>query len=164
MSHRVAKLRVLAAVGASLMFLPSRASAYRPFDQTDADIAAPREIELELGPLAIARRREGNHLNPGFVFNLGLSRRFELVVEDGEVIPVGPRETAERWESAPALLVKGLVRRGSLSIRYLLQASITAGLVNAHVALGSGAEGVAVTGAASYFRCCASAHWTSPAL
>jgi hypothetical protein len=45
--------------------------------------------------------------------NLGLSRSLELVVEDEEVIPVGSQETT-RWESAPALLLKGLVRRGSL--------------------------------------------------
>jgi len=113
MTRSIPKLSVLLALAASLMLAPSRASAYRPFDQTDADIAAPREIELEIGPLAVVRTRQSTQLTPGFVFNLGLSRRLELVVEDEAVIPVGSQETA-RWESAPGLLLKGLVRRGSL--------------------------------------------------
>jgi hypothetical protein len=114
MNHPAAKLAVLATISASLVLAPSRASAYRPFDQTDAAIAAPREMELELGPLAVVRTRQGTQLEPGFVFNLGLSQRLELVIEDEEVIPIGLQQETLHWETAPALLLKGLLRRGSL--------------------------------------------------
>jgi hypothetical protein len=93
---------------------PSPALAYRPFDETDADIAKPREIELELGPLAAVRTRERTWLAPGFVFNLGISRRLELVVEDKNVVPVDSSAPAPTWQAATAILLKGLLREGSL--------------------------------------------------
>lgn len=114
MRPRAAKVGALVAAGASLMLAPARAFAYRPFDQTDADVAAPREIELELGPLAVVRTRRGSQLDPGFVFNLGVAPRLELVVEDEEVVPLGSPPQAQHWASAPALLMKGLLRKGSL--------------------------------------------------
>jgi hypothetical protein len=114
MSGPTANRRVLSAIGASLLLVPCRAFAYRPFDLTDADIAAPREIELEVGPLAVVRTRQGTQLEPGFVVNFGLSQRLELVVEGQEIVPIGPRQETLQWETAPALLLKGLLRRGSL--------------------------------------------------
>jgi hypothetical protein len=109
----------LAAAGASiavatLSLLPARAWAYRPFDLTDAEVAPPREVELELGPFAAVHTAEETSLAPGFVLNYGLMRRLELVAEDHNRIPVGAADTAPPSETAAAILVKGIVREGVL--------------------------------------------------
>lgn len=44
---------------------PLRALAYRPFDQTDADVAAPEEVELELGPIQLLHEPGRSQLVPG---------------------------------------------------------------------------------------------------
>jgi hypothetical protein len=92
----------------------SRAWAYRPFDQTDAEVAPPHEVELELGPFAAVRTRQQTSLAPGFVFNYGLWRRVELVVEDDNRIPIGQSDTSQASESAPAILLKSILREGAL--------------------------------------------------
>jgi hypothetical protein len=55
----MATLRTLALL--ALAVAPA-ASAYRPFDNTDADVAKQREVQLEIGPLgfvAAGGRSEG---------------------------------------------------------------------------------------------------------
>jgi len=99
----------------ALALAPARALAYRPFDQTDADVAPPREIELELGPFAVLHDSAGGTaLAPGFVFNYGLVRRLELVVEDHNRFPVGSSSGSQTSESEPSLLVKGILREGAM--------------------------------------------------
>src|SRR5262245_50996720 len=91
------------------------ALAYRPFDQTDADVAEPGELELELGPLAFLRQGGGSALLPGFVLNLGLAGRFEVVAEGRAGITLGTMAPGEeRWTLEPALLLKWVAREGSL--------------------------------------------------
>jgi len=107
--------RVVWFVGAvaALALTPSPAAAYRPFDQTDAAVSPPREIELELGPFAAARTRHETWLAPGFVFNYGLFRRVELVVDDHNVVPVGS-SSIQQWQAETAVLLKGILREGCL--------------------------------------------------
>jgi hypothetical protein len=111
---RFATLLTLFAAGAATL-LSSEASAYRPFDQTDADVAEYREVEIELGPVALARSNEDIVLvAPSLIINYGIYPRLELVVEGKNEWSL--RSSAERrWSPQDiAVSIKGLVRRGSL--------------------------------------------------
>jgi hypothetical protein len=56
--------------------------AYRPFDFTDADVAAPGEVELELQPIGYLHAADGNSLVvPAATLNIGLRDDWEIVVE-----------------------------------------------------------------------------------
>jgi hypothetical protein len=65
--------------------------AYRPFDGTDAAVAAPGEVEIELQP-AGPRHDEGGTtlIAPATVFNYGLSEGWEAVLEGQGEIPLSP--------------------------------------------------------------------------
>ncbi|MFT3698789.1 MAG: hypothetical protein QM831_36925 [Kofleriaceae bacterium] len=66
--------------------LAAPAYAYRPFDGTDADVAAEGDVELEIGPV-IGERDSGTvHYTPGFVFNFGFAHGYELVI-DMDLLP-----------------------------------------------------------------------------
>jgi hypothetical protein len=108
--------RTLALATLATATLVSReVKAYRPFDQTDADVVEHRGVEIELGPVGLERSREELVLvAPALILNYGIFPRVELVVE-------GKNERAlrssvdERWGLRDvAVSVKGLVRRGSL--------------------------------------------------
>jgi hypothetical protein len=90
------------------------ARAFRPFDGTDAAVAAPGELELELGPAGL--RREGSErtlIAPMMAFNLGVAEGWEAVLQ-------GQGETALSPASSPASLVengaflKGIIHEGVL--------------------------------------------------
>jgi len=103
-----------ASVAALLMLWAPRAWAYRPFDLTDAEVAPPREFELELGPFQGARSGPDTSFVPGFVVNYGIAHRLELVAEDHNNIPIGSSDTSEPAETEPSFLVKGILREGGL--------------------------------------------------
>src|SRR5215813_14954360 len=89
------------------------AFAYRPFDGTDAAVAPPGELEVELQP-AGAQHEEGTRtlIAPWTVVNIGLSEGWEAVFEGrGEtpLVPMGPTE----FTTAGAFL-KHVVVPGSL--------------------------------------------------
>jgi hypothetical protein len=89
------------------------ASAYRPFDGTDAAVAAPGEVEIELQP-AGRLREEGTTtlVAPATVFNYGLSEGWEAVLQgQGQTAlsPSGPTSL----NSAGAFL-KHVLQPGSL--------------------------------------------------
>jgi hypothetical protein len=90
------------------------AAAYRPFDGTDADVADPGEVELEIGPAGY--HREGTSrfvVAPALVANYGFLPDFEAVLEGRQDILLrGPRYSSELQDVA--LSVKSLLRRGSL--------------------------------------------------
>src|SRR4051812_4386564 len=70
------------AVAVMGLLLPSTASAYRPFEQTDADVVGPHLVEVELGPVALQRAgRDFLLVAPSLVVNYGVAPRFELVLE-----------------------------------------------------------------------------------
>src|SRR3954453_20304345 len=67
---------------AAAMLAAPRVSAYRPFDQTDADVVAYRGLELEVGPVAFQRSSEDLVLvAPSLIVNYGIRPRVELVIE-----------------------------------------------------------------------------------
>src|SRR5215475_3776834 len=95
-------------LAATLVVLwPARVLAYRPFDQTDADVAAPKAFELELGPVIFQHGPEGNAWAPSFVLNLGIVRDLELVVDGNGFVRLGPLPAdTSRWFATSALQLK----------------------------------------------------------
>ena len=89
------------------------ASAYRPFDGTDAAVAAPGEVEIELQPAGRLRENGSTTLvAPATVINYGLSEGWEAVFEgQGQTLlsPSGPTSLT----SAGAFL-KHVLQPGSL--------------------------------------------------
>lgn len=81
--------RAASFVGLALVAFSARdANAYRPFDGTDADVAALGEFELELGPIGYLRASDASAIvAPNAVLNLGVLPRWELVVQGVGEIP-----------------------------------------------------------------------------
>jgi hypothetical protein len=79
------------AVVLSMAGWPAPALAYRPFDGTDAAVAAPGEMEIELQP-AGRLREEGTTtlVAPATVINYGLSEGWEAVLEGQGQTPLSP--------------------------------------------------------------------------
>jgi len=111
---RLSNVVAALASGAALL-LSAEASAYRPFDQTDAAVAEYRSIELELGPVSLARSSaELVLVAPALVVNYGIFSRAELVLE-GKNERSLRSSSDERWRPQDlAVSIKALVRRGSL--------------------------------------------------
>src|SRR5258708_40117877 len=87
--------------------------AYRPFDGTDAAIAAPGEMEIELQPAG--RLHEGGNTSlvaPATVINYGLSEGWEAVLQGQGQIPLSPAGPTS-LTSAGAFL-KHVLQPGSL--------------------------------------------------
>jgi hypothetical protein len=87
--------------------------AYRPFDGTDAAVAAPGELEIELQPAG--RLREGGNTTlvaPATVVNYGLSEGWEAVLEGQGQTPLSPSGPTS-LTSAGAFL-KHVIQPGSL--------------------------------------------------
>jgi hypothetical protein len=109
-SRRGARFVLLFAV-----LIASRARAYRPFDQTDADVAEVHVMELELGPLQFQRSGGRTGYVPTFIFNYGVIPSWELVIEaDVSGTVAGPREPGEVFQLETGVAFKGVLRRGSL--------------------------------------------------
>jgi hypothetical protein len=92
------------------------ATAYRPFDGTDADVAERGEIELELGPVGY-RNEDGADLvvAPDLVANVGVHPRLEIVAGGRGLVPLDRETGSRRYRFVDTtLLAKGLLRRGSL--------------------------------------------------
>lgn len=68
-------------IALSVAALTGPAAAYRPFDGTDAAVAAPGEVEIELQPTGRLRDQTGTALiAPATVFNYGFSEGWEAVL------------------------------------------------------------------------------------
>ena len=110
------KLRQAARIGISVLVAgawTTRALAYRPFDGTDADLAAPREFELEFGPLGYVREGEERFLvGPALVLNYGLAPDFEAVLEGRQRWALDHSHDTALEDVA--LSLKSLLREGSL--------------------------------------------------
>src|ERR1043166_6010093 len=66
--------------------MPAR--GYRPFDGTDAEVASPRELELEVGPVGYLREgRARSIVSPALVVNYGFLPRWEAVLEGRNEFP-----------------------------------------------------------------------------
>ena len=96
----------------SALFFPfSLAWGYRPFLATDAAVADPKELEIELGYFIWERDRGKNtFITPKVVLNYGLIRNLEAVAEfDVEE----PSHGSVRLED-PALSLKAVLKEGVL--------------------------------------------------
>jgi hypothetical protein len=108
-----ARLSVLSA-GCAMTLSP--AFAYRPFEGTDADVAKPGTIEIEMQPAGVLLEGSQRSLvAPATVLNIGLVPGWEAVFEGRVLSPLAPSEDA----SGPSLvgasaLLKGVLRPGSL--------------------------------------------------
>ncbi len=106
--------RILTA--ALFAMLASPALAYRPFDSTDAEVAAPAEFELELGPLGGLREGQDKfRVAPAVVANLGLPWRSELVLEGERQVTLDPAPgTPQSSIVDTGVFVKTVLREGVL--------------------------------------------------
>jgi hypothetical protein len=98
------------------MLWPRGARAYRPFDSTDAAVAARGEMEIELGPLGFAKEGpERSLVAPSAIVNWGFAERCELVLEGRHFVQLGERTNQPRSRvEDTALSLKGVLREGSL--------------------------------------------------
>lgn len=101
---------------ASAISWPSTARAYRPFDSTDAAVAARGDVELELGPLGyLVQGHDKALVAPSVTLNWGFAERWELVLEGRHFVRLGSdiQEPRLRVEDT-ALSIKHVLREGSL--------------------------------------------------
>jgi len=104
---------ILAAVAAAW---PFTASAYRPFDSTDAAVAARGELEIELGPVGYEVQGPDKALVvPSVVLNWGFAEGWEAVLEGRHFVRLGSASGGPRLRvEDTALSLKGVLRAGSL--------------------------------------------------
>jgi hypothetical protein len=80
-------------VSAALCAVATSALAYRPFDGTDAAVADPGQLEIELQP--VGRLQEGSErflIAPDIVLNFGLIKDWEAVFEGRLSTPLSSSE------------------------------------------------------------------------
>src|SRR4030095_13933312 len=96
---------------AFLCVLPSAAWGYRPFVSTDAAVAEPQQVEVELGYFTLERdHAENTSIVPQLVLNYGLVSDLELVGEFQ--LAWSPEHEIELIE--PALSLKAVLKEGVL--------------------------------------------------
>jgi len=100
----------------SLVCVSSTAFAYRPFDSTDADVAEPGKIELELGPVGYIWSHDTRGLfAPSAILNYGFVANWELVLQGRHLIILeGPPDELSPKLIETGVFVKGVIRSGSL--------------------------------------------------
>jgi hypothetical protein len=89
------------------------ASAYRPFDGTDAAVADKDKMEIEMQPAGLLKDASGKTLiAPAARFNYGFMENWEAVLEgqfENPLSPPGPSSL-----TAAGAFLKGVLREGSL--------------------------------------------------
>jgi hypothetical protein len=107
------------------------ASAFRPFDGTDGDVAETGHFELELGPAHYYRAGSNTSLiEPAAVLNLGILPRFELVCDFKDFV-----EEEHFGDSSRAsirgtdLLLKWVAREGELQGKTGLSVAFEGGVL-----------------------------------
>jgi len=102
------------AVGCVLLFcftVPASSWAYRPFISTDAAVADPKEVEIELGYFTLEREKDENaFIIPRVVLNYGLFKNWEAVAE----FAIRRAPDAELNVIDPALFLKVVLMEGVL--------------------------------------------------
>ena len=94
-----------------LLFFPPVAWGYRPFVSTDAAVADPKEMEIELGYFNLEREKGRNtFIVPKVVLNYGLIQNLELV---GELGVAEPSHGSVRLTD-PGLSLKAVLKEGVL--------------------------------------------------
>ena len=87
--------------------------AYRPFVGTDAAVAAPGEMEIEIGPSYLREGSADSLIAPQVVVNIGLAERWEAVFEGQAEHGLSEDNRRSSIVGAGAFL-KGILREGSL--------------------------------------------------
>src|SRR5437016_3264322 len=89
------------------------ASAYRPFDGTDAAVAEKGKMEIEMQPAGVLKDVSGTTLiAPAARFNYGLTETWEAVLEGQIEHPLSPSGPSS--VTAAGAFLKGVLREGSL--------------------------------------------------
>ena len=89
--------------------MPAAAWAYRPFVSTDAAVAEPKEVEIELGYFNLDRTHHENAIStPHTVLNYGIAKNVELVGE------FTLQESPDVEFIDPGVFVKAVLREGVL--------------------------------------------------
>jgi hypothetical protein len=100
------------------------AAAYRPFVSTDAAVADPREVEIELGTFTLQRTGDENTFTtPSVVVNYGVWERWELVAE------FRVQEGSGTEVTDPAVSLKGVLKEGVLQDKSGVSLAIEASLL-----------------------------------
>jgi hypothetical protein len=108
------KTALLAMVSFAALASPREASAYRPFDSTDAAVADFRETEIEFGPVGFRHDDSGNTLIlPAIVYNYGFAKNWELVIEGRGEHALSGEDTGSRFVD-DAISLKHVLREGIL--------------------------------------------------
>lgn len=123
---------------------PIGASAYRPFNSTDAAVAAKGEFEIEFGPLGyLVEGPDKALVAPSLILNWGFADRWEAVLEGRHFVELGShvQEPRLRVEDT-ALSLKGVVREGALQEKSgpSVATELSALLPTVHAESGMGAE------------------------
>ena len=105
-----------------VLLLPAVAWAYRPFVSTDAAVADPKEVEIELGYFNLDRSHGDNIIStPHTVFNYGVAKNLELVAEFN--LEVSP--TVEVTD--PSVSLKAVLKEGVLQDKPGVSVAVEAG-------------------------------------
>jgi hypothetical protein len=103
-----------AIVGITMAVWSGTSFAYRPFDGTDAAIADPREVEIELQPAGVLRAdSQTNLIAPFMIFNYGFAKNWELVLQGQGQFPLSNSDESASLVGVGAFL-KHVLREGSL--------------------------------------------------
>ncbi len=90
---------------------PGPTWAYRPFISTDAAVADPKEVEIELGYFTLEREKDDNaFIIPRVVLNYGLFKNWEAVAE----FAVRRAPDADVNLIDPAIFLKAVLKEGVL--------------------------------------------------
>jgi hypothetical protein len=92
----------------------SPASAYRPFDGTDAAVAQPRRLETEFSPIGYVRVADERTLViPELALSYGAGSNWEFVVEGRRVMVMSSEAPSPRFDDI-TVSVKRVLREGEL--------------------------------------------------
>jgi len=107
-----------------LFLTPLDAWGYRPFVSTDAAVADPKEVEIELGYFNLQRaKRENTFSIPKLVLNYGLLRDVEIVGEFRV-----ERSPTANWDVVdPGLFLKAVLKEGILQEKNGIGFAVEAG-------------------------------------
>jgi hypothetical protein len=112
-SKRLLERSTSVSIVLSLLAWSTPAWAYRPFDGTDAAVAAPGEVEIELQPAGRLRDETGTSLiAPATVFNYGFSEGWEAVLQGQDQTPLSPSGPTSL--TAAGAFLKHVLQPGSL--------------------------------------------------
>jgi hypothetical protein len=101
------------AIATALCLCAQPASAYRPFDGTDAGVADLNEVEVELQPFGYQRTgSQSAAVAPFVVYNYGFADRWEAVLQTEMLTPITPG--GEASIAANGLFLKHVILPGVL--------------------------------------------------